>query len=307
MRAHCQDGVFQGHGSQEAQLPVLYEGHRSGELFPLQADDRPAPGTFHAASVGELGGVGALQHYSEAFQQLSGSLGECGTGVHQHLYRFKPLPGWVAYLDYYSESSYSCSLGKLVSVHHDSTCWSRLAATRRRVTLFAGSLLGEQVADLAQESPNVIEAVGDLLGGHEAVVVVLAEAAGQVEERADIGVASLSAQSADGLQVMAVLGVFSAPLAGHRLEHLDCGVPALFRGLLQVADSEILTGLGHEVVAGLLVDQGGHVQTPLESGWEQCCYQVSASGGEVSTGRCSLVSVACIRVLEEGVRLVQGW
>ena len=72
VRVHCQHGVFQGHGTQEAQFPVLSEGYRRGELLSLQPDYRPAPGTFHAASVGELGGVSALQRYAEPFQQLSG-------------------------------------------------------------------------------------------------------------------------------------------------------------------------------------------------------------------------------------------
>ena len=46
-------------------------------------------------------------------------------------------------------------------------------------------------------------------------------------------------------------GVLPASLVGDGLEHLGRGVPALLRGILQVAGSESLHGLGPEVGAGL--------------------------------------------------------
>ena len=55
--------------------------------------------------------------------------------------------------------------------------------------MFAGSLLEEEDAGLVQNGGDVIQAVGDLLGRHEAVVEVLAEPVGVLEGAADIGVA----------------------------------------------------------------------------------------------------------------------
>ena len=52
MRVRRQHGVLERHGAQRALLPVLSEGHRRGELPPLQPDHRPAPGALHAAAVG---------------------------------------------------------------------------------------------------------------------------------------------------------------------------------------------------------------------------------------------------------------
>ena len=110
VRVHRQHGVFEGHGAQQVLFAVLSEGHRCGELLPLQPDHGPAPGPFHAAAVGELGSVGALHRDAQPFQQVSGRLGERGPGIRQHLHCFEALAAWVGYLDYYLESSHSCPL-----------------------------------------------------------------------------------------------------------------------------------------------------------------------------------------------------
>ena len=82
-------------------------------------------------------------------------------------------------------------------------------------------LLREQGSDFTQEGLDVVEAFGDLLVGHEAVVRVLVEGTGRVGEVANLGVAGLAAKSADRLQVMAMPAVLSAPLVAAGLEHLD--------------------------------------------------------------------------------------
>ena len=82
-------------------------------------------------------------------------------------------------------------------------------------------LLREQGSDFTQEGLDVVEAFGDLLGGHEAVVRVLVEGTGRVGEFANLGVAGLAAKSADRLQVVAMPAVLSAPLVAAGLEHLD--------------------------------------------------------------------------------------
>ena len=74
VRVHRQHGALEGHGSQQVLFPVLSEGHRRGELPPLQPGHRPAPGPFHAAAVGEDGGVGASTGTTSRSRRSLGTL-----------------------------------------------------------------------------------------------------------------------------------------------------------------------------------------------------------------------------------------
>ena len=96
-RSLCEWGSTANMASSRAMAPSRFcspsssESDRSGELLSFQPDYCSAPGTFYEASVGELGGVGALHWHAKSLQEGPRSFGECGSGIHQHFHWFRTV------------------------------------------------------------------------------------------------------------------------------------------------------------------------------------------------------------------------